>query len=261
MSQARHVGKIVVRARTLQQQQGVDKVGGWVAARSAAQSKPQLELPLRTPVSQQSCQQPAAHALGLPGLQGAVVVTGGLGMIGSLVASWLARQQVPHVVLLGRSGRPGAVSGAVVQLAAHGNGSAAAFHMLRCDAASAEEVAAVAAAVTRGRKLQGVVHSGGMLADAAIPNQTLSGIWAAFAPKASSAQLWQLPVGLQASAMHLTFSSVAALLGSPGQANYSAANAALDAMALSWQAQVGWVHSQHAGNAAAPVMRAWMHCP
>lgn len=86
---------------------------------------------------------------------------------------------------------------------------------------------------------QGVVHSGGVLADAAISNQTLPGIRAAFAPKASSAQLWHLPVGTQPSAMHLTFSSVAALLGSPGQANYSAANAVLDAMAAGWQAQVG----------------------
>lgn len=166
-----------------------------------------------------------------------MVVTGGLGMIGSLVGAWLARQQVSHILLLGRSGRPGADSGAVMQLAG-GSGSAAAFHMLRCDAASAEEVAAVAAAAARGRRLQGVVHSGGVLADASLQNQTLHGIRAAFAPKTSSAQLWQLPVGLQPSALHLTFSSVAALLGSPGQANYSAANATLDAMALSWQAQV-----------------------
>ncbi len=85
---------------------------------------------------------------------------------------------------------------------------------------------------------QGVVHSGGVLADAALPNQTLHGLRAAFAPKASSAQLWQQPVGLQPSAMHLLFSSVAALLGSPGQANYSAANASLDAMARIWQSQV-----------------------
>ncbi|KAL4451846.1 hypothetical protein ABPG75_007508, partial [Micractinium tetrahymenae] len=192
MSQARHVGKIVVRARTLQQQQGEEK--------------------------------------------GSVVVTGGLGMIGSLVGAWLARQQVSHVLLLGRSGRPGSDSGAAMELAA-GLGSAAAFHLLRCDAASAEEVADVAAAATCGRRLQGVVHSGGVLADAALPNQTLRGIRAAFAPKASSAQLWQQPVGLQPSAMHLVFSSVAALLGSPGQANYSAANAVLDTMAQAWMAQ------------------------
>lgn len=62
--QARHVGKIVVRTPTLQQQQ-----------------------------------QPA------PG--GVIVVSGGLGMIGSLVGAWLVRQGAPHVVLLGRSGRAG----------------------------------------------------------------------------------------------------------------------------------------------------------
>ena len=79
-------------------------------------------------------------------------------------------------------------------------------------------------------------HSGGVLADAALPNQTLHGIRAAFAPKVSSAQLWQQPVGMQPSVMHLLFSSVAALLGSPGQANYSAANASLDTAAQRAQA-------------------------
>jgi NAD(P)-dependent dehydrogenase (short-subunit alcohol dehydrogenase family) len=77
-----------------------------------------------------------------------------------------------------------------------------------------------------------------VLADASLANQTLAGIRAAFAPKPCSAQLWEQPVVLQPAAMHLTFSSVAALLGSPGQANYSAANAALDAMAQEWKAQV-----------------------
>ena len=101
-------------------------------------------------------------------------------------------------------------------------GTAAAVHMSRCDTASTDEVAAAAAA-TSSSALQGTVHSGGVLADAAIHNQTLAGIRATYAPKATSAQLWKLPANLHASSMHLAFSSVAALLGSPGQANYSMA--------------------------------------
>ncbi len=86
-------------------------------------------------------------------LQGSVVVTGGLGMIGSLVGAWMARQQVSKVLLLGRSGRPGADAGAVVDLVA-GQGSATAFHLLRCDAASAAEVAGAAASAASGCRLQ-----------------------------------------------------------------------------------------------------------
>ena len=166
-----------------------------------------------------------------------MIVSGGLGMIGSLVGCWLVKQQVAHIVLLGRSGRPSGELGTMGQLV-HGSGTAAAVHMSRCDTASTDEVAAAAAA-TSSSALQGTVHSGGVLADAAIHNQTLAGIRATYAPKATSAQLWKLPANLHASSMHLAFSSVAALLGSPGQANYSMANAVLDAMAHEWRAQVG----------------------
>ena len=105
--------------------------------------------------------------------------------------------------------------------------------------------------------VQGVVHSGGVLADATILNQTLPGIRTAFAPKVSSAQLWERALGRQPGTMHVTFSSVAALLGSPGQANYSAANAVLDAMAQGWAAQglaglsVQWGAWAEGGMAAA----------
>lgn len=83
-----------------------------------------------------------------------------------------------------------------------------------------------------------MVHSGGILADATIANQTLHGVRTVFAPKVSSAKLWEKSVALQPATMHITFSSVAALLGSPGQANYGAANATLDAVANAWRMQV-----------------------
>ena len=80
-------------------------------------------------------------------------MTGGLGMIGSLVASWLVRQSASDVVLLGRSGRPGADSGAVMDLAT-GNGSGAAITLVRCDAASQDEMRALAEALCGIKPLQ-----------------------------------------------------------------------------------------------------------
>ena len=88
-----------------------------------------------------------------------------------------------------------------------------------------------------GPELVGVLHAGGVLQDALLPNQTAAGVRAVFAPKASgSANLARLTRCAPLGALKL-FSSVAAAMGSGGQANYAAANAVLDNLAQSQQSQ------------------------
>ena len=182
MSQARHVGKVVVRAPT--------------------------EL------------KPA----------GRIVLTGGLGTLGQLVARWLGQQAASDIQLLGRSGYAPDAS-----LAASSAASLAAFTIVKADIGLAEDRALLldgsSGSGSRPRALQAILHTSGMLADATVANQTLAGIRAVFAPKCMPAAAWQQPLAAQPAAAEVLFSSVAALLGAPGQANYSAANAALDAVA------------------------------
>lgn len=70
--------------------------------------------------------------------------------------------------------------------------------------------------------------AGGVLSDSLIAHQTPESIRAVFAPKVDGAK--KLKRGLQGSPLvHFTaFSSVAAFIGSAGQASYAAANAAMD---------------------------------
>ena len=89
-----------------------------------------------------------------------------------------------------------------------------------------------------GSPVVGIMHASGVLADATLRNQTLRGIRTVYAPKISALQQLARGAGLQQGAFQLLFSSVAALLGSAGQANYSSANAALDGLAEISESQV-----------------------
>ena len=74
---------------------------------------------------------------------GRVVVTGGTGFLGTLVAGWLACQQVGQVQLLGRTGRlPGDALGT---MATQLSGSSAAITARQCDIACAADLEAVLA--------------------------------------------------------------------------------------------------------------------
>ena len=83
--------------------------------------------------------------------------------------------------------------------------------------------------------LQALVHAGGSLADGMLSNQTPSHVRAATAGKLTGAQLLRRASSEHPMAHTLLFSSVAALLGSAGQASYAAANAGLDALAEHWR--------------------------
>ena len=76
--------------------------------------------------------------------------------------------------------------------------------------------------------------AGGVLADGTLASQQPSSIRAVVASKLTSAQVLQRSVSTHPAAQILHFSSVAALLGSAGQAPYSSANAGLDGLASAW---------------------------
>ena len=100
-----------------------------------------------------------------------------------------------------------------------------------CDAGDRGALAAVLAGIERARPLTGVVHAAGVIDDGVIGALTADRIDRVLAPKADAAlALDELTAGADLAAFVL-FSSSAATFGSPGQGNYAAANAVLDAVA------------------------------
>jgi acyl carrier protein len=154
---------------------------------------------------------------------GGVAISGGLGALGLLAAAWLAGgSRLPcSIALWGRSASsqlpPTALRASLAPVSA-----------VQCDVSVAADAAAAAGLR---RSVGSYWHAGGVLRDGLLAQQSASALRAALAPKlggwlAAAAALAVHPLRCQ-----LFFSSVAALLGNAGQANYAAANAALDAAA------------------------------
>ena len=96
----------------------------------------------------------------------------------------------------------------------------------------------VTAAEETGLPLRGVVHSAAVLDDglvAALSRESLERVWA---PKAAGALRLHEVTATRKLDWWVAFSSVASLLGSPGQAAYACANAWLDAL-VAWRRASG----------------------
>ncbi|GAA0487236.1 hypothetical protein GCM10009544_55690 [Streptomyces stramineus] len=161
--------------------------------------------------------------------EGTVLITGGTGVLGKLVARHLVTAHgVRHLLLAGRRG-PAAEGAAelVAELAAHG--AEATVHA--CDLANRRAVADLLSHVPPRHPLRAVVHLAGVVDDGILTSLTPERMEAVLGAKALGAlHLHELTRDLDLRDF-LVFSSAAASFGSPGQGNYTAANAFLDALA------------------------------
>jgi acyl transferase domain-containing protein/acyl carrier protein len=160
---------------------------------------------------------------------GTVLITGGTGVLGGLVARHLvAERGVRGIVLAGRRG-PAAEGAAELERELRELGAEVAI--VACDVSDREQLAGLLAGLPAGRPLRGVVHAAGVLDDGVIDSLSAARIDGVLAAKADAAwHLHELTAGLDLRAFVL-FSSVAATFGGPGQGNYAAANAFLDGLA------------------------------
>ncbi|MEV8475765.1 SDR family NAD(P)-dependent oxidoreductase, partial [Streptomyces sp. NPDC051173] len=175
---------------------------------------------------------------------GTVLITGGTGVLGGAVAEHLVRAWgVRHLLL---AGRRGAEAPGSAELTHRLTELGAEVHIAAADVSDPTAVAALLAGIDKAHPLTGIVHAAGVLDDAVVTAQSPESLARVWSAKAAAAHHLHeatrgMPLGL-----FVVFSSAAATLGSPGQANYAAANAYCDALMRDRRSQglaglsIGW---------------------
>src|SRR5690606_18115679 len=158
---------------------------------------------------------------------GTYLVTGGLGALGWASALWLARRGAARVVLVGRRAALEEHDARAEELRALGTEVV----VRALDIADEQAVGTLIEEISQKWSLRGIVHAAGVLDDGVLAQQSWDRFVSVLRPKALGA--WNL----HRATAHLVldffvlYSSVASVLGSPGQSNYAAANAFLDDLA------------------------------
>ena len=156
--------------------------------------------------------------------RGTYLVTGGTRGFGARVAAWLIARGAGRVVAASRS-------------ASEASDPSGRLRSTPLDVTDREATDRVIAEIAGGdMPLRGIVHAAVVYDDAAIADMTAGHIERAMAPKVMGALNLTRSVQRHAGGLDffVSFSSLAAGIGWPGQANYAAANAFLEALAV-WQ--------------------------
>ena len=159
---------------------------------------------------------------------GTYLITGGLGALGLKVAAWLVKQGVRHLVLTGRRG----VSIQAQETIGSMEQAGAKVIVAQADVCDSQNMARLFAEIeTSMPKLQGVFHTAGVVGYQVMQDMERQTFESVLRPKVLGAWiLHQLTQNMQLD-FFVSFSSIASVWGSKGQAHYAAANGFLDVLA------------------------------
>ncbi|HKV32965.1 MAG TPA: KR domain-containing protein, partial [Pyrinomonadaceae bacterium] len=170
------------------------------------------------------------------------LITGGLGALGLQVARWMVQQGARRLILMGRTPLPirsvwnevqpdssfASQINAIRRLEAMG----ASIHLAPVDVADETQLVSFLTTFEREGwpRIRGVIHAAGTLNDRTLFQQDADTFSATWGPKVVGSWLLHHLLPKDSLDFFILFSSVASLLGSPGQANYAAANSFMDAL-------------------------------
>ena len=186
------------------------------------------------------------------------LITGGLGGLGLVTAQKFVDHGARHLMLTSRGvGSPEAAQ-AIDKLEESG----ATVVIRHVDVSDDAAVSALLDEIHESMPpLRGIVHAAGVLDDAVVSHLSIEKFERVMAGKIGGALAFDKHLKGEPLDFLLYYSSVAGVLGSPGQANYAAANAMLDALAHHQRAQgipatsINWGTWSEIGLAAAKEYR------
>ncbi|WP_309736406.1 SDR family NAD(P)-dependent oxidoreductase, partial [Chamaesiphon sp. OTE_75_metabat_556] len=155
------------------------------------------------------------------------LITGGLGALGLNVADWMTQQGAKQIVLIGRS-QPSPLTQAIIDRIEQ---SGTQVTVIQADISVAADVARLLNEIeTNLPPLKGIIHAAGVLDDGILQKMSWERFEKVLAPKLQGS--WNLHLLTQHLPLDfwVCFSSISSLIGNPGQSNYAAANAFMDAL-------------------------------
>ena len=171
----------------------------------------------------------AAPVKGLFRKDGTYLITGGLGGFGLATAQWMAQQGAKNLVLAGRSGAATTEAQEAVALL---RSAGVSVMVEKADVSDRKQVSDLVARIgTTMPPLRGVFHAAMGIDDGYLLQLNQGRFETVYGPKLEGAWNLHLATLEQSLDYFVLFSSIASLVGSVGQGNYSAANAFLDALA------------------------------